>query len=76
MSLKRHSFIWLFVGTVVGIFTLGMSFNIPLPWTESLAMPEAVPVSGRVRNFKVCGHVNMVSRFNINCLFFFINAFS
>ena len=34
----------------------------PLPWTESLAMPEAVPASGRVRNFKVCGHVNMVSR--------------
>ena len=24
-------------------------------------MPEAVPASGRVRNFKVCGHVNMVS---------------
>ena len=23
--------------------------------------PEAVPASGRVRNFKVCGHVNMVS---------------
>ena len=24
-------------------------------------MPEAVPASGRVRNFKVCGHVNIVS---------------
>ena len=29
--------------------------------TESLAMPEAVPASGRVRNFKVCGQVNTVS---------------
>ena len=29
--------------------------------TESLAMPEGVPASGRVRNFKVCGHVNIVS---------------
>ena len=26
-------------------------------------MPEVVPASGHVRNFKVCGHVNMVSRF-------------
>ena len=34
----------------------------PLPRTESLAMPEAVPASGRVRNFKVCGHINMVSQ--------------
>ena len=25
-------------------------------------MPEVVPVSRRVRNLKVCGHVNMVSR--------------
>ena len=33
---------------------------MPLPRTESLAMPEAVPASGRVRNFTVCGHVNMV----------------
>ena len=36
-----------------------------MPRTESLAMPEAVPVSGRVRNFKVCGHVNMVSQGNL-----------
>ena len=28
-------------------------------------MPEAVPASGRVRNFKVCGHVNMVSPFPV-----------
>ena len=30
----------------------------PLPRTQSLATPEAVPVNGRVRNLKVCGHVN------------------
>ena len=35
--------------------------GFPLPRTESLAMPEAVPAGGRVRNFKVCRHVNMVS---------------
>ena len=29
-----------------------------LPQTESLAMPEAVPVSGRVRKSIVYGHVN------------------
>ena len=35
---------------------------VPMPWTESLAMPEAVPVSGRVRNLNVCGHVNKDSQ--------------
>ena len=35
----------------------------PLPRTESLAMPEVVPVSGRVRNLKVYGHINKVSHF-------------
>ena len=29
---------------------------------ESLAMPEAVPVSGGVRNMNVYGHVNKVSK--------------
>ena len=38
-----------------------MSPSLVWPRTESLAMPEAVPASGRVRNFKVCGNVNMVS---------------
>ena len=38
---------------------------IPLPWTESLAMPEAVLVSRRVRNLKVCRHENMVSHFPV-----------
>ena len=37
-----------------------------LPRTESLAMPEAVPVSGRVRNLKVYGHVNKVSHSHSN----------
>ena len=40
----------------------GKERKYPLPRTESLAMSEAVPASGRVRNFKVCGHVNMVSQ--------------
>ena len=33
-----------------------------LPQTESLARPEAVPMSGRVRNLNVCGHVNKDSQ--------------
>ena len=32
--------------------------QLPLPRTESLAMPEAVSASGRVRNLNAYGHVN------------------
>ena len=35
----------------------------PMPWTESLIMAEAVPMSRYVRNLKVYGHVNKVSQF-------------
>ena len=35
-----------------------------MPRTESLAMTEAVPVSGRVRNVNVYEHVNKVSHYN------------
>ena len=34
----------------------------PLPRTQSLAMPEAVHASMRVRNLNVCGHVNKFHR--------------
>ena len=36
--------------------------GIPLPRTESLAMPEAVPASGRVWTVYGYRHVNMVSK--------------
>ena len=37
---------------------LPRSYISLLSWRESLAMPEAVPMSGRVRNVTVCGHIN------------------
>ena len=40
---------------------LPRSYISLLPRTESLAMPEAVPVSGRVQNLTVYGQVNKVS---------------
>ena len=45
----------------IGIYTTGRSQSYPLQRTQSLAMPEVVPVSRRVRNLNVCGHENMVS---------------
>ena len=42
-----------------------MHIKEPLLQTESLAMPEAVPVSGRVQNLNVYGHVNKISHFPI-----------
>ena len=60
----HHVVIWLLVYEHVGS---GVCVCVPLPWTQSLAMPEVVPVSRCVRNLKVCGHVNMVSRFSCMC---------
>ena len=54
--------------------------EMTLSWIESLAMPEAVPVSGRVRNLKGYGHVNKVSHSQLEMtaagfLFFFFFFF-
>ena len=38
----------------------------------SVAMPEGVPVSRRVRNVKVYGHENMVSYLQVSGLFVFV----
>ena len=39
-----------------------LSMHIPMPRTESLAMPEAVPMRGCVKNLNVYGHINKVSQ--------------
>ena len=49
---------------------------LPLPRTKSLAMPELVPVSRRVQNLNVCGHVNKVFHFLLLCFVLKLKIFS
>ena len=47
----------------VRLFKRSRPTHLNLPRIESLAMPEPVSVSGRVRNLNEHGHVNKVSYF-------------